>query len=210
MTTDDRREHLLAIGTQLLGRHPQGKVSIEEIAEAAGVSKGLLYHYFPTKKDFILAALKHGQDELGELLTPVPDLPAAVQIRAGLDRFLIFVEEHEAAYSAIFRSRGGGDREIQETLDRGREERLEAVVASMVGWDGGGGEPLRRTPQLETAMQGWFFFVEGAVLRWLDRRDMERDQLRQLLELALLGSLHAAAAIDLGPPETPGEPTAPP
>lgn len=209
MTTDDRREHLLAVGAQLLGRRPSGQVSIGEIAEAAGVSKGLLYHYFPTKKDFILASLERGQGQLSELLKSDPRLPATVQIRNGLDRFLGFVEEHEAAYSAIFRNRGGGDREIQAALDQGREERLEAVVDSMVGWDGTG-SPLKRTPQLETAMQGWFFFVEGAVLRWLERRDMERDELRQLLELALLGSLHAAAATEPIPLATPGEPAAPP
>jgi AcrR family transcriptional regulator len=209
MSTDDRREHLLAVGARLLGTRPYAEVSIEQIAEAAGVSKGLLYHYFPTKKDFILASLERGQRQLGELLTPVPDLPAAVQIRNGLERFLIFVEEHEAAYSAIFRSRGGGDREIQAALDQGREERLEAVVDSMVGWDGAGA-PLERTPQLETAMQGWFFFVEGAVLRWLERRDLERQQLRQLLELALLGSLQAAAAIVATQPATPDEPAVQP
>lgn len=207
MTTDARREHLLAVGAQLLGRRPSGQVSIGEIAEAAGVSKGLLYHYFPTKKDFILAALERGQDQLAELMTPVPDLPAAVQIRAGLERFLIFVEEHEAAYSAIFRSRGGGDREIQAVLDQGRQERLEAVVESLVGW-GGLGVPIARTPWLETSIQGWFFFVEGAVLRWLDRRDLEREELRQLLELALVGSIRAAATgSELA---TPGEPAAPP
>lgn len=209
MTTDDRREHLLAVGAQLLGSRPSGQVSIGEIAEAAGVSKGLLYHYFPTKKDFILASLERGQGQLSELLRSDPRLPAAVQIRNGLDRFLGFVEEHEAAYSAIFRSRGGGDREIQAALDQGRQERLEAVVDSMIGWDGAGA-PLKRTPQLETAMQGWFFFVEGAVLRWLERRDMERDELRQLLELALLGSLHAASATEPIPLVTPGEPAAPP
>ena len=209
MSSDDRREHLLAVGSQLLGQRAHGTVSIEEIAEAAGVSKGLLYHYFPTKKDFILASLERGQEQLAELLTPVPDLPAAVQIRAGLERFLVFVEEHEAAYSAIFRSRGGGDREIQAALDLGREERLEAVVDSMVGWDGAG-PPLERTPQLETAMQGWFFFVEGAVLRWLDRRDMEREQVRQLLELALLGSLQAAAALGATQPAKRDEPAAQP
>lgn len=60
MTTDARREQLLASGVELLRRRPQHEVSIEEIAEAAGVSKGLLYHYFPTKTDFIVAALKRG------------------------------------------------------------------------------------------------------------------------------------------------------
>jgi hypothetical protein len=48
---------------------------------------------------------------------------------------------------------------------------------------------------LETAVQGWFFFVEGSVLRWLEQRDLERDELRELLGLALIGSLQAAEAV---------------
>jgi AcrR family transcriptional regulator len=193
MSTDDRREQLLAAGAELLGRRPYGEVSIEEIAEAAGVSKGLLYHYFPTKKDFILAALERGQRELAVLTAPDPELPAAEQLSAGLDRFLDFVERHEAAYSAIFRSRGGGDREIRAALDAGRQERLDAILEALTEQNGAG-LPDERSPALETAVQGWFFFVEGAVLRWLEHKDLERVELRKLLEAVLVGSLAAATA----------------
>jgi AcrR family transcriptional regulator len=209
MSTDDRREHLLATGARLLGRHPYDEVSIEQIAEAAGVSKGLLYHYFPTKKDFILAALERGERELAELTAPDPTLPVSDQLSAGLDRFLDFVEEHEAAYSAIFRSRGSGDRDIQAALDHGRGKRLDAMLDSLAGWDGAG-VPLERTPALETAMQGWFFFVEGAVLRWLDLRDIEREQLRRLLEQVLVGALQAAVAIGFSRSATLAAPAARP
>ena len=75
LSTDERREQLLAAGAELLGRRPYDEVSIEEIAAAAGVSKGLLYHYFPTKKDFVVAALERGQDELAELTAPDPTSP---------------------------------------------------------------------------------------------------------------------------------------
>ena len=60
MSTDARREQLLAAGAELLGRRPYDEVSIEEIAAAAGVSKGLLYHYFPTKKDFVAGGTPNG------------------------------------------------------------------------------------------------------------------------------------------------------
>ena len=75
LSTDARREQLLASGARLLATRPYDEVSIEEIARAAGVSKGLLYHYFPTKKDFLIAALERGQDELAALTAPDPDLP---------------------------------------------------------------------------------------------------------------------------------------
>ncbi len=74
---------------------------------------------------------------------------------------------------------------------------MDAVIESLASWE----EPpasVRRTPALETAVQGWFFFIEGSVLRWLERRDLERDELRELLGLALIGSLQAAEAVGSG------------
>jgi AcrR family transcriptional regulator len=197
LSTDARREQLLASGARLLAQRPYDEVSIEEIAKTAGVSKGLLYHYFPTKKDFLIAALERGQDELAVLTAPDPDLPPAEQLAASLGRFLDFVEEHEAAYAAIFSSRGGGDAEIQAALEAGRQQRMDAVIESLATWEPAPAS-VERTPALETAVQGWFFFVEGAVLRWLEHRDLERDQLRELLALALIGSLQAAEAAGAG------------
>jgi AcrR family transcriptional regulator len=194
LSTDARREQLLASGVRLLATRSYDEVSIEEIAGAAGVSKGLLYHYFPTKKDFLIAAIERGQGELAELTAPDPGLPPTEQLAAGLDRFLDFVEEHEAAYAAIFRSRGGGDAEIQAALEVGRGQRMDGVLKTLAGWE----DPpasVERTPALETAVQGWFFFIEGAVLRWLERRDLERDELRELLASALMGSLAAAESL---------------
>ncbi len=194
LSTDARREQLLAAGARLLAERPYDEVSIEEIARAAGVSKGLLYHYFPTKRDFLIAAIERGQEELAELTAPDPDLPPAEQLGASLDRFLDFVEEHEAAYAAIFRSRGGGDPAIQAALEAGRQQRMDGVINSLASWEAAPAD-VERTPTLETAIQGWFFFVEGAVLRWLERRDIERTELRELLALALIGALQAADAV---------------
>jgi AcrR family transcriptional regulator len=193
MSTEERREQLLAAGAELFGRRPYDEVSIGEIAAAAAVSKGLLYHYFPTKKDFVIAALRRGEQELGELTAPDPSLPPAEQLDAALDRFLEFVKQHAAAYMAIFRSRGGGDPEIEATLEQNRQLRLSALIDSLAGWEAA---PVRieRTPLLETALQGWIFFVEGAVLRWLEQDDIERGELHRLLRRALVDSLVSASA----------------
>jgi AcrR family transcriptional regulator len=193
MSNDERREHLLRSGVELLARRGHDEVSIEEIAEAAGVSKGLLYHYFPTKKDFVLAALERGQAQLDERLRPDPTLDPEAQLDAGLGAFLDDVEEHAAAYSAIFRRGGGGDPQISAALDAARAARMEALLQGLAAWEGAP-MPTGRTPALEAAVQGWVFFVEGAVLRWLDHGGMERDQLRVMLRFALGGALWAAEA----------------
>jgi AcrR family transcriptional regulator len=193
MTNDERREQLLTAGVELLGRRGHDEVSIEEIADAAGVSKGLLYHYFPTKKDFVLAALARGQEQLAERLRPDPALDPATQLDAGLDAFLDYVEEHATAYAAIFRRGGGGDPEIAAALDAARAEQMETMLAALAGWHEA---PVstERTPALEAAVQGWTFFVEGAVLRQLEHGELARPQLRALLRSALVGAVYAAHA----------------
>jgi AcrR family transcriptional regulator len=197
MKTDERREQLLRTGVDLLGQRSYDEVSIDEIAQAAGVSKGLLYHYFPTKKDFVLAVLREATEELTALTAPDPSLPPLEQLDASLDAFLGYVEEHAAAYRTIFRTRGGADPDIRAALDEGREQRIAEVVAGLTAW----GRPqgaTARSAALEAAVRGWIFFVEGVVLRWLEQRDLEREQLRELLRSALLGAIAAARGVDPG------------
>jgi len=195
MSTDERREQLLRAGVELLGRRGHDEVSIEEIAEAAGVSKGLLYHYFPTKKDFVLAALSRGQEELAERLRPDPDRDPATQLDLSLDAFLDNVEEHASAYTSIFRRGGGGDPDIAAALDVARAAQMETMLEGLERWSDA---PVStaRTPALEAAVQGWTFFVEGAVLRQLEHGGLDRPQLRAMLRSALVGAVLAAAEAD--------------
>ena len=194
MTTDARREQLLVTGTELLQHRPHTEVSIEEIAEAAGVSKGLLYHYFPTKNEFIVAALERGQRELAARLVPDESLPPIKRLDASLDAFLDYVEEHPAAFAAIFRG-GSEDPEITEALDSGRNEQLATLMAAIGEWEEA---PVstEATPELEAAVQGWLHFCEGAALRWLEHGEMDRHALRIMLRNALGGAFAVANAAE--------------
>jgi AcrR family transcriptional regulator len=196
MTVDDRREHLLSAGVELLRHRPHEDVSIEEIAEAAGVSKGLLYHYFPTKQAFIVAALERGQAQLAERLRPDPSLAPVASLDASLDAFLDSVEEDATAYTAIFK-RGGADPDVAAAINAGREQQLQMLLEALAALENPAVEATA-TPALEAALQGWLFFCEGAVLRWLEHGGLARESLRLLLRTALLGALSAAAAASEG------------
>jgi AcrR family transcriptional regulator len=201
MRTDERREQLLNAGVALLAGRPHQDLSIEEVAEAAGVSKGLLYHYFPTKKDFLLAVIDRGQAELAERLQPDSSLPPEQQLFSSIDAFLDYVEENAGAYLTVFKV-GAEDPDITRALEVGRRETLAIVLGGLREWDG---SPVSTEPSaaLETATQGWLFFVEGAVLRWLEHMDLERRQLRAMLATAFTGALVAARAA--GAPGPDGE-----
>jgi hypothetical protein len=119
-----------------------------------------------TKNEFIVAALERGQRELAARLAPDESLPAVKRLDASLDAFLDYVEAHPAAFAAIFRG-GSEDPEITKTLDAGRNEQLATLMKAIREWDEA---PVstEATPELEAAVQGWIFFCEGAVLRWLE------------------------------------------
>lgn len=192
MSTDDRREQLLSAGVELFSRRSHTDVSIEEIADAAGVSKGLLYHYFPTKRDFIVAALVRGQRQMAAQLRPDPSLPPVKRLDASLDAFLDYVERFPTPFTAIFRG-GAEDPGVASALDAGRAEQLKTVMDALQTWEDAP-VSVEPSPTLEMAVQGWLFFVEGAVLRWLERRDVDRRQLRVMLRTALGGAVFAADA----------------
>jgi len=195
MTNDDRREQLLRAGSDLLGHRYYEDVSIDEIARAAGVSKGLLYHYFPTKKDFLLAVLRREVDVVTALTAPDPELSPLEQIDASLGAFLAYADEHASGFAMIIRTRGGGDPDIRAVLDEARARRIQTVLDGVTAWLPSP-SAVRDSPALRSAVQGWIFFVEGVLLRWLDERDLTRDQLRELFRGVLLDSLRAAAQLD--------------
>ena len=64
MSPDNRREQLLELGVRLLSTRPLEDLSIETLAEEAGISRGLLYHYFGNKQDFHTAVVQRAADDL--------------------------------------------------------------------------------------------------------------------------------------------------
>jgi AcrR family transcriptional regulator len=184
LTSEERREHLLHVGVELLGRYGTADISIEEIAREAGVSKGLLYHYFPTKNDFFLAVLARSQAEMDLGVARDPELSALEQLDRNLDGFLRFVDAHAEGYLAVVNARGREPR-VQQLVEERRRRRVDELVAlAAVLAD----VPRKtvRTPLLVAALEGWIGFTEGVTVRWLRDREISREDVHELLRGALL------------------------
>ena len=193
LTGEERREHLLHVGVELLGRHGTADISIDEIARAAGVSKGLLYHYFPTKDDFLLAVLDRSQTEMDEGQVRDPELSALEQFDRNLDAFLRFVDVHAEGYLAVVNARGSEPR-VQKLIGARRARRLDELVAlTALRWDMP--REVARTPLLVAAIDGWLGFSEGVIVRWLRDREIGRDEVHQLLRRALLEASDCALSL---------------
>jgi AcrR family transcriptional regulator len=198
LSHEERRAQLVRLGVEMLSHRPYDQVSIGAIARAAGISKGLLYHYFPTKSDFVVAVLCQSRDELDARMAPDPSLPPSDRLDASLDAFLGYVAEHATGYLAVVRARGGDDEAIRSVLEEGRRRRVSGMVdfaaalASVPRADLEG-------PALEAALEGWLSFCEGVVVRWLQADGLQLAQVHHLIRRALLAALESVAAIEPAP-----------
>jgi AcrR family transcriptional regulator len=200
LSPDARREQLVAFGLELLGRTPPDQVSIEAIARAAGISKGLLYHYFPTKSDFVVAVLRRSRDELERRMAPDLSVPMSVgeRLDASIDGFLGYVEEHAVGFLAIAHARGGEDAAIRAVIAENRARRVAAMVGFAAALSGGPREDVE-SPALVVALEGWLSFCEGVVSTWLERKDLSRADARHLMRTNLLATLSSLESLDPRP-----------
>jgi AcrR family transcriptional regulator len=184
LEVEERRRRLLELGAELFARHAYEELSMARIAREAGISKALLYHYFPSKQAYFAATLEQAAAELSAQIEPDPSLPPEQQLAASLDAYLDWVERHADAYAKLIRSVGAVP-EVRELVERVREATADRITAGLVP----GAEPA---PALRTAVRGWLWFVDGAVLDWLDHRDLDRAALHGLLLGTLLGAVGSA------------------
>jgi AcrR family transcriptional regulator len=193
LSTDARRGQLVALGIDIFSDRPFDEVSIDDIAAAAGISKGLLYHYFPSKRDFYVAVIRSAADEMQALTEPDPDLAPRDRLAAALERYLEYVETHARGYATVLRAGIGSDPAVADIVEEVRGAMVDRLLADLPLATGGDPEP---PPALRVAVRGWVGFVEAASLDWLEHRGLSRAALGEMLVAALGGAVSAAAGMD--------------
>ena len=184
LQVDERRRQLLEFGADLFARHAFDELSMAAIAREAGVSKALLYHYFPSKADFFEATLRQAAEDLARRTEVDPHLPPIEALAKSLGAFLEYIEENELAYRKLMQS-ATSIGEVKSLIAEVRENTAQRLLHYL---------PPDPPPKVQTAVRAWLWFMDGACLDWLDRRDMEREELRDLLMGTLMGALIAAGA----------------
>ncbi|MET7457394.1 TetR/AcrR family transcriptional regulator [Streptomyces sp. NPDC005574] len=186
LSTGERREQLLTVGARLFSESPYDEVRIERVAEIAGVSRGLLYHYFPTKRDFFAAVVERESERMLRMTAAVPGVPVREQLAAGLDTYLEYVQEHAHGYRAFHRADAAGDQAVRRVYQRALAAQERQILAAL-GADPEFGAVFGDRPEVRLAVRGWLAFTTAVCLEWLRGGDLARDQVRDLCARALLG-----------------------
>jgi AcrR family transcriptional regulator len=170
----ERRAQLLGVARRLFARDGYRGASMESIAEAAGVTKPVLYQHFSSKRALYSALLAN---DLGRLTA---DLEAAFsqaednaeRLRRGFGAYLDFVDRHEDAFRLLFTEALGLDADFQRRVAEFRRW-VAGRVAAIIAAEAGLAAPRARA--LAAAIVG---MAEGAAGWWLDeRRPLEAGEL---------------------------------
>jgi AcrR family transcriptional regulator len=181
-----RREQLLDLGIELLGVRRLEDMSIDALAEEAGISRGLLYHYFSGKRDFHLAVLRRMAEQVVAITAPVQDADPGQQLVRSLGAYLDFVAANRDAYEAFVRAAAAGDAEYQCIYEEARGALTDRIF-DHAGPAVLAGLGITDTPAVRMMVRGWSAMVEDVVLAWLrDGRGLRRDALLEHLAASLL------------------------
>jgi AcrR family transcriptional regulator len=190
LNVDERRAQLLELGAHLFSVHSYDGLSVDDIAQAAGISKGLLYHYFPSKRDFYVETIRAAASQLLEennsAVLSDPSRPPLERARAAIGAYLDYAERHGSAFSTLLRGGIGSDAEVFEIIEGVRRAFIDRFLTRAPI-----GEP---TPQVRNAIRGFIGFSEGVALDWLEHGDVTKDEVRELLVELLERTFIAAMA----------------
>jgi len=185
---DERHRLLLELGARLFTEHAYDEISMAQIAREGGVSKALLYHYFPSKREFFVATLTENAADLVRRVAPDPSLPPAQALIASLQAYVGWIADHRDSYAKLLRSAAAVP-EVDATV---REVRASTAARIIDGLAEASGE--QPSALVTVAVAGWLWFMDGAILAWVERSDVSREELIGLLVGSLLGVLTAAGA----------------
>jgi AcrR family transcriptional regulator len=193
MRPDSRREQLLDLGVRLLSTRSLDELSIEMLAEEAGISRGLLYHYFGNKQDFHEAVVRRAADELIEVTAPEPGGEPLERLGRSLEAYVDYVVANYEGYSSLVRGAAGGNETLRRIYDEARAALTDRMFET-AGEQGLTELGVADTPQVRLMVRGWSALTEDVVLSWVrDGRGVAKDDLLAMLTAALPGVLTGAS-----------------
>ena len=196
LENDERRAQLLTLAKRAFSEQAYDEVSIDDLASEARISKGLLYHYFPTKRDLYVAGLTEIANELVAAITAVPeDVPPIERVRMGLDAYLGHVMETSRSFVSLMRGGIGSDPEVALVVEGVRSRLFQQFVSGSPFAGMAAGDP-----RFELAIRGWIGFVEAVSIDWCANPRLTRLELRELLTQILFEIMRVVAA---GEPRSP-------
>jgi AcrR family transcriptional regulator len=177
LAPDERREQILRVAVDSFRGHPYDEVSLDQIAGAAGITRGLINHHFGTKRELYVEVVRHLMD-FPEL--PVPEYVQGATLRSRLEesvsRWLAAIERNRELWLASISMADIGDPEITAIIEDSRETGARRAAEVM-----GLGPVADLSPERMGMLRAWQALSEAAARQWLVYDRLSREQVELLV-----------------------------
>ncbi|MCB0894418.1 MAG: TetR/AcrR family transcriptional regulator [Nocardioides sp.] len=181
LSPEQRREQLLDLGVRLLATRSLDELSIDLLAEEAGISRGLLYHYFGNKHDFHEAVVRRAADDLIEKTAPPVDGEPMARLLTSLAAYLDYVVDNHEGYLSLVKAAAGGNETLREIYEEARSS-----LNGRIFREDAQGTIIPETPATRLVVRGWSAMVEELVLSWVaDPGPVTREELLEVMAASL-------------------------
>jgi AcrR family transcriptional regulator len=189
LAPDARRSQLLDLGVRLLATRSLEELSIDLLAEEAGISRGLLYHYFGNKHAFHEAVVRRAADDLIAQTAPPAEGDPVERLQVSVAAYVDYVLANFEGYVSLLRGAASGNEAL-----RAISEEVRGVLSERIFLEDPEGEFIADTPRNRLVVRGWSAMTEELVVSWgAEAREgqpgVSRDELLELI----VGSLPALA-----------------
>lgn len=176
LSPDERRAQLVALGVSALASGPLEALSIESLAAAAGVSRGLVIHYFDTKDGLHRAVVGTAIGSMLHATEPDHGLEPLDRLHDTLTRLVRFVREHRQTFYSLVRGASSGDAEVRELIDDARTVQTGWLVAAFLELGVPDSEALR------IALRAWVAFAEQTLVDGALHSELSSDEIVLFLD----------------------------
>src|SRR3954467_480470 len=145
-----RREQLLDLGVRLLAHRSLDELSIDLLAEEAGISRGLLYHYFGSKQAFHEAVVRHAADALTPQTTPPTGGEPMERLLTSVTAYVDYVIDNHAGYVSLVKAGAGGNESLRAIYEDAR-----SALNGRIFREDPAGQILTDTPLARLVVRGW-------------------------------------------------------
>ena len=169
-----RREQILEAANALFSERGYDEVSVEDIANAAGVTRGLVHHYFGGRKEVYIALLERLGAVREEQLPPPVGRSAGARLADTVSRWLDWTERNRTIWLATL---GRGEDIADPDVRRVVLELVRRAVAIVAAHHA---DIADDSPRLRYALECWTGLNRAATRRWL-QDEATREQTHELI-----------------------------
>jgi AcrR family transcriptional regulator len=174
---EGRRRQIVDAARTVFSEKPYNSVSMNDIARSAGVTRGLIHHYFGGKTQLFGAVVQSLAARAPAQVSASPEMPPDDVIALGVAAWLDFVAEHRELALTIGAGMHPDDPALQTIVETAREAIVDRIIPNLRVSD---------ETDVRFLVRSYLGLADAAAREWLHYGRATREEVHTMLTSSLM------------------------